>query len=65
MSTSRVQNGRTIDVTLAAAITSGAPIVVGNMVCIASVDGEIGDTISCRVGEVHNIPKVDAAVSYV
>jgi predicted RecA/RadA family phage recombinase len=62
MSNKRVQNGRSIDVTLGADITAGAPIVVGNLVAVASVDGLTGETIACRVSEVHNLPKVDAAV---
>lgn len=58
----RVQNGRRIDHTLAAAVSSGDVVVVGNMVCVASVDGEIGDTIALAVSEVYNLPKLDAAV---
>ena len=62
MSTKRVQNGRSIDVTLGADVLSGEVVVVGSMVTVASVDGLTGETIACRTTEVHNIAKVDAAV---
>lgn len=62
MSTKRVQNGRSIDVTLGADVLSGEVVVVGSMVTIASVDGLTGETIACRTTEVHNVAKVDAAV---
>lgn len=61
MSNKRVQNGRSIDHVLAADVSSGDPILVGNMVVIASVDGLTGETIACRTTEVHNIAKADAA----
>ena len=62
MSTKRVQNGRRIDVTLGGTVSSGDPIVVGTMVGICSIDGVSGDVIPVAIGEVHNLPKVDAAV---
>ena len=62
MSTNRVQNGRRIQHTLTAAASSGDVVVVGNLVCVATVDGAIGDSIALAVGEVYDLPKVDAAV---
>jgi len=62
MSTSRVQHGRRITADPGATILSGAPVVIGNLVCIALVDGVTGTEMEFAVGEVHNIPKVDAAV---
>lgn len=54
--------GNVIDVTLAAAATSGVPIVVGTLLGVPLTDGEIGDVIAVAISGVHNIPKVDAAV---
>ena len=62
MSTNRVQNGRRIQHTLTAAVSSGDVVVVGTLVCVATVDGAIGDSIALAVGEVYDLPKVDAAV---
>lgn len=62
MATNRVQNGRRIDVTLGGTVSSGDPIVVGNMVGVCLVDGVAADVIAVAISEVYNLPKVDAAV---
>jgi predicted RecA/RadA family phage recombinase len=62
MATNRVQNGRRIDVTLGGTVSSGDPIVVGNMVGVCLVDGVSGDVIAVAIMEVYNLPKLDAAV---
>ncbi len=63
MSNTRVQNGRRITYTNAgSAIASGDVVVVGDMVCVAMVDIANGATGELAVSEVHNLPKLDAAV---
>jgi len=62
MATNRVQNGRRIDVTLGGTVSSGDPIVVGNMVGVCTTDGVSGDVIAVAISEVYNLPKLDAAV---
>jgi predicted RecA/RadA family phage recombinase len=51
-------SGNAIDVVLAAAILSGAPILIGTLVGIATKDGAIGDTISVNLTGVFNLTKV-------
>lgn len=62
MSTNRVQNGRRLQHTLTAIALSGSVVVVGTLVCVATEDGAIGDSIALAVGEVYDLPKVDGAV---
>ena len=55
--------GTRINVTLAAAATSGVPIVAGTgLLGIPSVDGAIGDTIAVAIEGVFELPKATAAV---
>lgn len=58
-----VQNGKTIAVTLTAAIVSGAAILVGALVGVAVQSGEIGDTISVNLTGVYTLPKAAGALS--
>lgn len=63
MSKTLRQNGGTIDHTVSgSAISSGDVVVIGAMVTIAMTDGAVGDSIACAVAQVHELPKVDAAV---
>ncbi|PPT44525.1 hypothetical protein XarbCFBP8132_00480 [Xanthomonas arboricola] len=56
------QDGRVLDVTLAAAVSSGGVIADGKLVAIAVTDGAIGDTIAAHVEGVFALPKLPAAV---
>lgn len=58
-----VQPGKTIDVVLAAAITSGAAILVGALVGVATTTGGIGDTVAVSLEGVYNLPKAVGAIS--
>jgi len=62
MSNTRVQNGRRITVTAGGAIVSGQPVVVGDIVGVAMTDAANGEDFEVAVSEVHNLPKLDAAV---
>ena len=62
MSNTRVQNGRRITVVAGGAIVSGQPVVLGDIVGIAMTDAANGDSYEVAVSEVHNLPKLDAAV---
>lgn len=55
-----VQRGDTLDVTAAAAISSGDGVIVGSIFGVANVDAEIGDTFALDVVGVFNLPKVSA-----
>jgi len=52
-----VQHGASINVTLAAPISSGDALQIGDMIGIASVDGAIGDNIAFAVMHVYRMPK--------
>ncbi|MEA9657836.1 capsid cement protein [Xanthomonas campestris] len=56
------QDGRVLDVTLTAAVSSGGVIAAGKLVAIAVTDGAIGDTIAAHVEGVFALPKLPAAV---
>jgi predicted RecA/RadA family phage recombinase len=62
MSNTRVQNGRRITVTAGGAIVSGQPVVIGDIVGVAMTDAANGEDFEVAVSEVHNLPKLDAAV---
>lgn len=62
MSNSRVQNGKRIDVTLAAAQVAGVPFSLSDMLLIPMVSGGIGDTVACAVTEVHRVAKLTTDV---
>lgn len=53
--------GNVIDVTLAAAATSGVPIVIGKLLGVPVTSGAIGDTIAVSIAGVHNIPSANGA----
>ncbi len=55
-----VQRGDTLDVTAAAAVTSGGVVVVGSIIGVSNVDAEIGETFALDVVGVFNLPKVNA-----
>ncbi|OQW44309.1 MAG: hypothetical protein A4S12_03605 [Proteobacteria bacterium SG_bin5] len=55
-----VQRGDTLDVTAAAAISSGDGVIVGSIFGVANVDAEIGDTFALDVVGVFDLPKVSA-----
>ena len=58
----RIQNGKSLNVLLAADIQSGDALQIGDLLGVASVDGLSGETIAFRVMEVFNLPKVTAQV---
>jgi predicted RecA/RadA family phage recombinase len=57
MAQNYVQSGATIDVVLAAAITVGDVLVIGNMSGVALKSGAIGDTISVQLEGVFTLKK--------
>lgn len=62
MSNSRVQNGKRIDIVLAAAQVAGIAFSQNDMLVVPMVSGGIGDTVACAVSEVHRIPKLTTGV---
>ena len=58
----RIQNGKSLNVLLAADISSGDALQIGDLLGVASVDGLSGETIAFRIMEVFNLPKVTAQV---
>jgi predicted RecA/RadA family phage recombinase len=58
-----VQNGKTIEVTLAAAILSGAAMLIGALVGVAVTSGGIGDVVAFELEGVFTLPKAVGAVS--
>lgn len=54
--------GDMINVTLTAAVVAGQVLVIGSLIGVASIDGEIGDVVPFAVEGVFAIPKNDAAV---
>lgn len=59
-----VQQGETLDLTLAADVVAGMPVIQGDIVAIAVVSGKSGDTIPCKTTGVYDLPYgVAAAVS--
>lgn len=58
----RIQNGKSLNVLLAADISSGDALQIGDLLGVASVDGLSGETIAFRVMEVFNLPKTTAQV---
>lgn len=55
------QDGRVLDVTLAAAVESGGVVSAGRLFGIAVMTGAIGDTIGVHVEGVFALPKLEAA----
>lgn len=62
MSRNHIQPGNVIDVTLAAAATSGDLIKVGDLAGVALTSGAIGETISVAIDEVYEVPKLTTDV---
>lgn len=58
-----VQNGKTIEVTLAAAITSGAALLIGTLLGVAVTSGGIGDVVVFNVEGVYTLPKDTSTVA--
>ena len=56
MATNYIQEGRVIDVVVAAAVSSGDAVVVGAMAGVAVNDGEIGDIVPMGVKGVWILP---------
>lgn len=62
MANNRVQNGKRVDITLAAAATAGVPFSANDMLVVPMVSGEIGDVVACAVSEVYRIAKLTTGV---
>lgn len=56
------QDGRVLDVTLAAAVISGGVVASNKLVGIAVTSGAAGDTIAVHVEGVFRLPKLGTAV---
>lgn len=56
------QDGRVLDVTLAAPVVSGGVVAIGKLIGIAVTDGDTGDTIAVHVEGVFRLPKLATAV---
>lgn len=56
------QDGRVLDVTLAADVSSGGVIADGRLLGIAVTNGKTGDTIAAHVEGVFRLPKLNTAV---
>ena len=54
------QDGRVLDVTLAADIKSGELVVQGKLVAVAVTDGKVGEIIATHVEGVFELPKLPA-----
>lgn len=55
-----VQRGDSIDVTAAAAVSSGGVVVIGSIIGVSNVDAEIGDSFALDVVGVFELPKTSA-----
>lgn len=55
-----VQMGNTLTLTAAAAIVSGAPLLMGSLFGIASTDAEIGDQVEMALAGVYTLTKKSA-----
>lgn len=53
-----VQEGQILDITLAAAITSGSGLLIGTVLGVAQSSGAIGDVVPFCVEGVYTLPKV-------
>ena len=56
------QDGRVLDVLLAAAVLSGGVVSQGRLFGIAVTNGEIGETVAAHVEGVFALPKLSTAV---
>lgn len=57
MATNYVQRGDTVDLTAAAAVSSGDGILVGELFGVAQTDAGIGERVPCVVSGVVTLPK--------
>lgn len=62
MAQNYIAPGDVLAVVLTAAITSGAPVLVGDLLGIAEASGAIGDTVSVMVEGVFAVKKKTTAV---
>jgi predicted RecA/RadA family phage recombinase len=53
-----IQAGKTVNVTAAAAVTSGQLVVVGSLIGVAAVDAAIGDSFAMDLEGVFELPKI-------
>jgi len=58
-----IADGATIDVVLTADCISGDPIIIGDKVGVAFVDGKTGETVTCLITGVWELPKVAEAIA--
>lgn len=59
-----IEDGKTIDYTVAdAAVTSGEIVVVGDMAGVAVAGGDVGETITLAVEGVYELPKGSGALA--
>lgn len=58
MAQNYLNDGETLNVTLAAAATSGTPFLLGTMLVVPITDGAIGDTIAVRRTGKWTLPRV-------
>lgn len=56
------QDGRVLDITLAADVASGGVVAQGRMFAIAVTAGKTGDTVAGHVEGVFRLPKLNTAV---
>ncbi len=58
-----VFSGKTIDVTLAAAVVSGAAMLIGTLLGVAVTSGGIGDVVVFNTEGVYDLPKAAGAIT--
>lgn len=58
-----IADGKVIEVTATAAITSGEAVVIGDTVGVAIISGAIGDKVSCAQEGVYELPKAAGAIA--
>jgi len=59
MAANKKQEGKLIDVTLAADVASGELVIQGKMVGVAQKDGKAGEVIAIDTDGVFELPKVE------
>lgn len=57
-----IQDGKILDLVLAAVVVSGAPVLQGSIFGIAQKSGGVGDTVACATEGVFELPYGVAAV---
>ena len=58
-----IADGKVIEVTATAAISSGDGVVIGDTLGVAVTSGAIGDKVSCKVHGVYELPKANVAIA--